>query len=398
MGVSLDIVNTHKTRLLMLSSCFHPAIGGAERQGLALAACLRARHFPVVILTLHDNRRKQRCGFTPVPLVGINFPQIRFIGPALAYCKGIIALFRLSRKRPAIAQIQALDPFTLALGLAAMVLGIPLLVRISGAYEMNLGYLTPKWGIRPLLAKVLLRQASHVLALNPEIEQRLLDLGVLPKNILRLPNAVPDHYYKINRTPPSQRQYFASSSILVLGRLAQFKGGDHMLRAWKIISAAHPDAMLNFVGEGPQRSELEAMSSRLGISNRVKFWGPQHDVAHFYSEADIFVLPSQEEGMSNSLLEAMASGLPCVVSDLPSTRWIIDDKHSGLLVPPLEETLLANAINRLLTNEDERETLGQAARQRVGPWAFSRLIENYIDRYEQMRRVPDEKPKPQGRK
>lgn len=391
------MIKNRKIRLLMLSSCFHPAIGGAERQGLALASCLRARHFPVAILTLHDRRRKQKCGFLPVPLIGIEFPKIKIIGPIIAYCKGIVALFRLSRKRPVVAQVQALDQFTLALGLAAMVLKIPLLVRISGAYEMNLGYLTPQWGVRPLLAKVLLRRVDHVLALNPEIEQRLLDLGVQKKGILRLPNAVPDCYYEIERAPPLQRLRLSSPSVLLVGRLAQFKGGENMLRAWKSVTTTHPAAMLHFAGDGPLRGELEAMAVRLGIAERVKFWGAIHDIPRFYEEADIFILPSQEEGMSNSLLEAMAAGLPCVVSDLPSTRWIIDNGRSGMLVPPLDEAALASTIGRLLNNADERFALGLAARERVAPWAFSRLTKEYTDLYYQMRTGAGEKHKLQGR-
>ena len=384
------MIKTRKTRLLMLSSCFHPAIGGAERQGLALASCLRARHYSVAILTLHDRRRKQKCGFLPIPLIGIEFPQMKIIGPIIAYCKGIAALFRLSRKRPVVAQVQALDQFTLALGLAALVLKIPLLVRISGAYEMNLGYLTPRWGVRPQLAKVLLRRASHVLALNPEIEQRLLNLGVQKKAILRLPNAVPDRYYEIERTPPLQRQLLSSPSILLVGRLAQFKGGEHMLRAWKSVIATYPTAFLHFAGDGPLRGDLEGLAGRLGIADRVKFWGAIHEVPRFYGEADIFVLPSQEEGMSNSLLEAMAAGLACVVNDIPSTRWIVDNGHSGILVPPSDEATLASAISRLLSNAAERAALGLAARERVAPWAFSRLTEDYINLYDQMRKTAKE--------
>lgn len=389
---------TGKIRLLMLSSSFHPAIGGAERQGLALAFSMRARHFSVAVLTLHDRRRRQKCGFLPIPLVGIDFPKVRVIGPIIAYCKGITALFRLSRKRSVVAQVQALDQFTLALGLAALVLKIPLLVRISGAYEMNLGFLTPKWGVRPLLAKVLLRRVNHVLALNPEIEQRLLDLGVQKKAILRLPNAVPDSYFEIARTPPLQRLRLTSPSVLLVGRLAQFKGCEHMLQAWKIVLANHPAALLHFVGDGPLRGELDAMAGRIGIADRVKFWGCIHDVSQFYAEADAFILPSQEEGMSNSLLEAMAAGLPCVVSDLPSTRWIIDNEYTGLLVPPSDEAKLASAINRLLSNPDERAVLGQVARERVAPWAFSRLTENYTHLYDQMRWDAEDKLKLQGRK
>lgn len=381
---------TSRNRLIMLSSCFHPSIGGAERQGLALASSLRARNLPVVILTLHDSRRRGRCGYAPVPLVGIDYPNVRVIGPAIAYCRGIRALRRLSRRRTAVAQIQSLDPFTLSLGLAAKAFRIPLLIRISGAYEMNLGYLSLRGGgVRPLLAKWLLRSANHVLALNPEIEQRLVNLGVKANAIIRLPNAIPDDYFRITPVPASSRKLLRAPAVLLMGRLAPFKGGDHMLRAWKILADRHPGASLHFVGEGPLRSDLESLSMSLGINDCVKFWGASHDVPRFYSETDIFVLPSIEEGMPNGLLEAMAAGLPCVASDLPATRGIIECGRTGLLVPPSDEPALADAINRLLNDQDLRLALGRGARERVAPWAFSRLTDDYSGIHARMlKRVP----------
>ena len=372
-----------KARLLVVSSRFDPAVGGAERQGLELASSLRSRHVPVVVVTLHDGRRKARCGFRPVPMAGVEYPKVRIVGPMLAYWRGILVLRRLAARRPAIAQLQTLDPFTLALGVAALALRVPTLVRISGAYEMNLGYLSVRWGVRRYIARWLLRHATRVFALNPDIERRLLALGVRPERILRVPNAIPDRFFETTRGQAAGDEQ-SPPAVLQVGRLDPFKGGSVMLRAWQIVAGQRSDGVLRFVGDGPERAGLETLSRELGIAPRVVFCGTSADPRSFYAAADVFVLPSLEEGMPNALLEAMATGLACVASDLPGTRGIVEHGRSGLLVPPGDADSLGAAVARLLADGGERKRLGQAARERVRPLAMSRLVQSHLDLHNQV--------------
>jgi glycosyltransferase involved in cell wall biosynthesis len=251
---------------------------------------------------------------------------------------------------------------------------LPLIVRISGAYEMNLGYLSSRRGIRVCMARWLLRRADRVIVLNSEIEQRLLALGVLQGRLLKMPNAIPDRFFNIKRVPDRSR----SASVLQMGRLDQFKGGAVMLRAWRIVVSEYPDAVLRFVGDGPELNRLEALARELGIGHNVVFCGTSIETPGFYSSADVFVLPSLMEGMPNALLEAMAAGLACVASDLSGTHDIIEHGRSGLLVPPGVPVPLAAAVVRLLGDEAERKSLGQAARERVKPWAMSCLVETHL--------------------
>jgi glycosyltransferase involved in cell wall biosynthesis len=168
-----------------------------------------------------------------------------------------------------------------------------------------------------------------------------------------------------------------------VGRLDRFKGGAVLVEAWKTLRESHPGARLHLVGGGmpEERTAMEALIARLDLGSCVRIWGKQEGPEEFYREADIFVLPSLSEGMPNALLEALAAGLPCIASDLPSTRGIVEDGRSGLLVPPGDPAALAKALGRLLADPDLRRELGRRGREHVEPWASSRIMESYLETY-----------------
>ncbi len=371
-------------RLIIVSSSFHPRVGGAENQGLELARSLRARRLPVVVLTMAWPGKSEPSALSPVSIIRIASPKLRVLGPCLAYARGVLAFRRLCREgRPAVAQLQCLDQFSLAVGLAASVLSIPLIIRIAGAYEMREGYLSGRGGVRRLLAHWLLRRASRVIALNPEIEDRVRGLGVRPDRVLRIPNPIPDRYFSIRQVDPRSRRILGAPSVLCLGRLDRIKGILPLVRAFRKVRDSCPEARLHLVGEGPLRPEIEALIADLGLGSCVAMWGCQPRPEEFYAEADVFVLPSEEEGMPNSLLEAMAASLACAASEIPSTRGIVEHERSGLLFPPGDEEAMAASITRLLGSEVVRRRLGRKARERVKAWSSSVLHSIYLDLYRQ---------------
>jgi glycosyltransferase involved in cell wall biosynthesis len=371
-----------RPRLIIVSSSFHPRVGGAENQGLELARVLRARRLPVVVLTMAWPGKKQASSLSPVSILRINSPRLRLFGPLLAYARGMLSFRRLCRKRrPSVAQLQCLDQFSLAVGLMASLLSVPLIIRIAGAYEMREGYLSGRRGLRRFLAHRLLRRAAHVIALNPEIEGRLLDLGVQPERVLRIPNPIPDRYFTVRHEEGAGRRLLAGSAVLSVGRLDRIKGTLSLIRAFQRVRDSHPSARLHLVGEGPLRPEVEALIAELGLGDGVVLWGCQGRPEDFYAEADVFVLPSEEEGMPNSLLEAMAAGLACAASEIPSTRGIIEPERSGLLFPSGDLKAMSDAICRLLDGEELRQGLGRRARERVRGWSSSVLHSIYLDLY-----------------
>jgi glycosyltransferase involved in cell wall biosynthesis len=146
----------------------------------------------------------------------------------------------------------------------------------------------------------------------------------------------------------------SDSVVLSVGRLSQEKAHIDLLAAFKELSESKPEisSKLIIVGEGPERSGLEAAAKSLGCKERVIFAGHVSDVRTFYATADVFVLPSHSEGSPNVLLEAMALKLPIVATAVGGVPEMVENNETALLVPPGDPPSIARAITRLLTDKE----------------------------------------------
>ncbi len=149
-----------------------------------------------------------------------------------------------------------------------------------------------------------------------------------------------------------------------VGRLVYQKAHSDLLRAAAIIQREVPEAQFLIVGEGPLRSELEQLSSSLGI-RACRFAGFRSDVPDLLPTFDVFALSSVLEGLPRVLVEAMACARPCVATNIDGAREVIDDGVSGLLVPPESPEALAEAVVFLLERTDRAHSMAQAARSRA---------------------------------
>lgn len=154
--------------------------------------------------------------------------------------------------------------------------------------------------------------------------------------------------------------------ILAAGRLDPQKGFDILLAAFARSRARSAGWRLAVLGEGPLREALAAQAAALGIADQVAWHGVATDPAQHYRRAGLFALPSRHEGTPNVLLEAMAFGVPVIVSETSGGALdFVTDGHSGLVVPTEDPAALAAAIDRLTGNPDLRRRLGIAGRRRV---------------------------------
>ena len=138
-----------------------------------------------------------------------------------------------------------------------------------------------------------------------------------------------------------------------------------LLDAWREVHAAVPDASLVILGDGALRERLLRQVETLGLSSSVSLPGRRQDVEECLAAADLYVSSSETEGMSNALLEALASGVPVVATRISGAEDLVVDGENGLLVPPGETGSLAAALIRLLEDDDARSRLGRAARRRI---------------------------------
>lgn len=246
----------------------------------------------------------------------------------------------------------------------------PLIARLSGATawvytKKNMNWGRRSWHLRTLFATKIAAQNTDMLreffAGRGAHKVRLVPRGVNTGRFC--PAAVPT--WKLRHKLGISEASIVASCV---AQLLPVKGHATLLEAL----ARVPDVELLIAGaplDKDYASSLEELSVRLKIKDRVSFLGEVREVPELLSETDIFILPTlgrgRMEGCPVALLEAMSCGKPCIATYIPGARDIVEDGKNGLLVPPENATLLAEAISRLSSSPELRKSLGVAARKRI---------------------------------
>ena len=145
------------------------------------------------------------------------------------------------------------------------------------------------------------------------------------------------------------------------------------------------EAVFLIVGEGYLKNELEQLARDLGIENDVEFVGEREDIPQILSIMDIFVLPSALEGFSNVILEAMATGLPVVATNVGGIPELVVNKQTGILVPPDEPEELAKAIVDLLRDKNTSREMGKRGRERIEKYfGLEKMLGEYDALYQDL--------------
>ncbi len=173
-------------------------------------------------------------------------------------------------------------------------------------------------------------------------------------------------------------------AIVCVGNLIAYKGHADLIDAIGVLAARRPDIRLLLAGEDRGiGGELHERAAALDIAGSVTFLGRRNDIARILAAGDLFVLPSHEEGFSNALLEAMASGLPVIASAVGGNPEALENGTLGLLVPPGNAAALAAAIGRLLDDPAHARTLGLRARAAVaGRYSPDAMIDAHLALYQ----------------
>ncbi len=173
--------------------------------------------------------------------------------------------------------------------------------------------------------------------------------------------------------------------ILWVGRLDPVKGLLLLIDAFASMES-QASTHLVLVGGGPLETQLRNHISQLGLASRVHLLGPRDDVPQLLKTAHLFVFPSQTEGLPNALLEAMASGLPVITTDVAGCRDLVTHEKTGLVVPYGDKTKLAKAMAQLLSNPQYADQLAQAAQQEIqNHWQFKQTLDTYESLYREIK-------------
>lgn len=171
--------------------------------------------------------------------------------------------------------------------------------------------------------------------------------------------------------------------IVVARNLEALYGIDTALRAFALVRRRHVDARLSVAGSGPQESELRALSKKLGLGDAVCFTGrlDREQMAALYRDADLMLNPTRVDNMPNSILEAQASGIPVVSTNVGGIPYIVEHGRSALLVEPDAPEAMAQACLELLDDESLCDRLVRAALEDVRRYSWPRVREKLFAAY-----------------
>lgn len=276
--------------------------------------------------------------------------------PRLLRALTLPAAHRSALRRCAVVRVFQVTGVVPAL-IARVVWGIPF-VTTYGFWYSKLSRPGLSRPAKRLLERVGLRLAAGVIVPTGELRAYAV-ARTSPDRVHVIPNGV-----DTSRFTPAERRRDAVRQVLYVGRLEAEKNLDTLLAAAAKLTVRFP-VRLTVVGAGSLRAELGARAEALGVG--VEFAGvvDHRLLPDRFREADVFVLPSFTEGHPKSLIEAMASGLPCVASDCPGNRALVTEGDTGLLFDARSPDALATALERVLGDEALARTLGIRARDLI---------------------------------
>ena len=361
--------------------------GGMERQALRLAKGLAERGARVTIVTtffpeglglpLPPAVRERRDGFEIIRVPGFRW----WSGEAvMALIDLVLARVLLSRRRRIEVVYAVQFQAGAHAGRVAGVRGLPTVVKFAcgGAY----GDMT-QLALQPALREPL-GSIDRYACLSQQVRREVESQGFDPARCIFVRNGVDLTVF----SPEGARADLGPGRwIVFIGRHDSQKRIDTLLRAFARLAARVPDARLASAGKGPEEPRLRALARELGIEGRVRFLGERRDVPDLLRAASVFVLPSAAEGLPNALLEALAVGVPSVVTDIPGTDEVVQRDREALMVPVGDEAALASALERLLTDRALAEQLARAGRELVlREFDMERVVEGHVELFERLRR------------
>ena len=219
-----------------------------------------------------------------------------------------------------------------------------------------------------------LRFFDRIMCVSEEVRSRLLQSGVLNRKLDVILNGIPVSDFANTN---SERK-LDEPLIGMVGRLVEAKGFQLVLQRVPAILKQFPKARFILIGEGPQREEWARLVEKIGVEPSVSFAGAQKDMPRLYKSLTMFVLPSFNEGMPMSILEAMAAGVPVIATRVGSIPRVVHHEQTGLLVDKGDADGVQNAIERLIANPNFRIEMGNRGRTFVQENAS---VEQMADRY-----------------
>lgn len=349
-------------RVAMIIQSYLPCPGGAERQLAALAPMLCDRGIAIHVIT------RRYPGLSAYELVGgVPVHRLPIPGPkttaSLSFTLSALPLLR--RLQPDVIHAhELLSPTTTAVA-AGRWLGVPVIAKVlRGGMLGDLAKLARKplgkWRMQRFIQAV-----DGFAVISQEIDAELATWGVPAPKRFFIPNGVDTQRFAPVSTDAKEelRRELALPDVLTAvyaGRLAPEKCVDQLIHLWPKVREIYAHARLLILGDGPEQARLHQLATP-----GVHFLGQIEDVLPYLQAADLFILPSATEGLSNAMLEALAVGLPVIATNVGGAPDVIKHWQNGWLAPPWQSDSWLEAILVLFTLPELRAQLGAQGRQKV---------------------------------
>jgi len=366
-------------------------IGGTEQQILELVRALpRGRYVPIVCCFRHGRKARE---IETLGVRVVHLPKRSRVDLRL-----VLALFRLMRAE----RIDIVHTFLIGANLwgrlAAIAAGVPTVI----ASERNVDIWEEP--MKRHLGRLLARVTQRIVANAEAVRDYLVARGLDPHRVVTIRNGVDPGRFETPLDVGALRRSLgvAPDDVLaaVVARLEPQKGHDTVIAAAAALKERWPRLRFLFVGGGSREAELPALVARHGLRDRVLFTGFRNDSVDLIRAADLSVLVSTKEGLSNTLLESLAAGRPVIASTVGGNPEVVSP-DVGLLVPPRDPRALADALSAVLGDPAAVARMGAAGRELVRrDFSVERMVAETTALYDALApaRAPSSLPAHGGRR
>jgi glycosyltransferase involved in cell wall biosynthesis len=382
-------------RIYVLTPSFPPTDGGQEKHLLELSESLIAADATVQVLTRRVNRgylAAETLGSVPVTRL-TPFGEIKGVGIRAAPRLGLLLgkmIWRLLRdsEKYDVVLVSGFNFMPFSAVFAGALTGKPCVVRpesplevaepLGAASRRKMGLSERSIAVRILRAirRLAARRVERYVAISSEIRSRLEQAGVDAARISAIPNGIDVGRFAPVAAPRKRELRLelslpAEALIMIYtGRLAKSKGVMMLVDVWRELAGHYPQAHLLIVGTGRGSFDdcepaLQEYIARHGMNARVTLAGAVSNVQEYLQASDVFVFPSDYEGFSLSILEAMTAALPLVSTRVGIAAELEDQCRFGLLVPPQDRSAFRDALSNMLADSALRLEMGKNARAAV---------------------------------
>lgn len=203
-----------------------------------------------------------------------------------------------------------------------------------------------------------------IITVSQAVKRQLVNLGLKDKRVTVIYNGIDTEKFKPDPLPATH--YSPLVTIGTVCRLCPEKGVDYLIKAFKKVVGQNPNVELQIAGEGPEKNNLRALASQLGIAEKVKFLGFVKNTPKFLNQIDIFALtPTRREAFGIAAAEASACGKPVVATNISGLTEVVENNQTGLVVESKNIEQIADALSKLIANKELQHQMGAAGRQRV---------------------------------